>query len=382
MKNRLKALLNQARIQYLDFWAYFVLRCRQPKIIGVTGSVGKTTTKELIAAVLMHKSAYNTVGLVWKAHGTMNDNNGLPLAVLGFHDYPKSILQDISWLCALPLRALLLVTLKQYPKVLVLEFGAGYGGDLGRNVVLAPPDIAVITAIGPAHLEIFGSVENIVEVKSALVRSVPRTTGLVVLGSANTYAANMDKYTSARVVKVAGRGRTLSENVAYVIAEHFGLPKELACQAVSERGPINRRLEVKEFASLTMINDSYNANPLSMRLGLDTLSEIAKPINRKVAILGMMGELGKDAPIFHRELAPYARTRADIIIGVGSLALLYEPDKWFATSLECADQLKNILRAGDCILVKGSFSVELKWVVKRIEQIAQASQIDRPEPSA
>jgi UDP-N-acetylmuramoyl-tripeptide--D-alanyl-D-alanine ligase len=368
MKQKIKERLKKARIWYLHWWAYFVLRCRKPKIVAVTGSVGKTTTKELIATVLSHKNAQSIVGLVWKTYGNMNDNEGVSLAVLGFHDYPN--LKDVWWLCTLPLRAIALATIAPYPKVLVLEYGAA---DVIRNVVLAPPHVAIVTAIGPAHLEKFGTVEKIAEEKSALVRKVPITSGLVVLGRDNSYAADMDRYTSARVVKVPGRGRTLSENIACVIAEYFGLSAELARQALAERGSVDRRLEMIEFPSFTMINDCYNANPLSMRLGLDTLSEIATPARRKVAILGMMAELGEEALRYHHEVASYARTRADVVIGVGRLAVHYAPDQWFATSEECADRVQHIVRSGDCVLVKGSFSVELELVVRRLEQIAKES---------
>ena len=367
MKRRMEDVWERARIPWLQSWASLVVRCRKPTIVGVTGSVGKTTTKELIAAALSHKDARETVGLVWWSHGSMNDNDGLPLAVLGFPDYPKTRLQDFVWLCTLPVRSLGLCTLAAYPKVLVLEYGAGPGNNsVSRLVSIAPPGVAVVTAIGPAHLETFKTIEGIVEEKSALLRKVPRT-GLVVLGRDNPHAADMDRYTTARVVKVPGRGRELADNIACAVADYFGVSSQIARLAAAERGAIERRLEITESHAVKVIKDFYNANPLSMRLGLDTLVEVAAPSQRRVAILGMMAELGTDGPRYHTELAEYARPKVDLMVGVGSLAVHYEADHWFATSADCAQRIHEIVRPGDVVLVKGSFFLNMGLIARSIE---------------
>jgi UDP-N-acetylmuramoyl-tripeptide--D-alanyl-D-alanine ligase len=125
-----------------------------------------------------------------------------------------------------------------------------------------------------------------------------------------------------------------------------------------------------DIVGMTVIDDTYNANPLSMRFGLDTLASIATPASRRVAVLGFMAELGPESPRYHAEVGAYARTRADLLIGVGEPAKLYKPDIWFETSDACADQIGTLLRTGDCVLVKGSFSARMARVVKKLSALS------------
>ena len=111
---------------------------------------------------------------------------------------------------------------------------------------------------------------------------------------------------------------------------------------------------------MTIIDDSYNANPLSMRLGLDRLTEAAQPVQRRVAFLGSMGELGDEAAQYHQQIGAYAHQKADVVIGVGELARHYGPDHWFADSDECARQVNRLVGPDDCVLVKGSHSVHMQ----------------------
>jgi UDP-N-acetylmuramoyl-tripeptide--D-alanyl-D-alanine ligase len=367
----LRPSLQRLLAPYFFFWARLVLRKHHPCIVGVTGSVGKTTTKEMIAAALMHRDARPIVGLVWKSAGNMNDLVALPVAVLGLRMHPTSRLRSILVLCAVPFRALALTTFAAYPKILVLEYSITWRGERGmaQMAKLAPPTVAVVTAVGPAHLEFFESVDQIAQAKSALVRAVPPS-GLVVLGQDNSYASHMDRESRTQVVKVRGRGRELAQNAARAVGRYFGLSEEVVNQALSECGAIEGRLNLLELGPVTVIDDAFSANPMSMRLGLDTLAERAKPDQRKVAILGTMAELGADAPRYHEEIAAYARERADVVIGVGDLAQHYRPDHWFAGSKECANSLRKLVRRGDCLLVKGSHSVHLDRVVRELKRIA------------
>jgi UDP-N-acetylmuramoyl-tripeptide--D-alanyl-D-alanine ligase len=362
----MKQLLERAVNLYLLFWARLVVRVRRPVIVGITGSVGKTSTTETIAAALSHPGAGAAVGEVRATPHNMNNTQGVPLVVLGYDRWPRSRGEFVRWLLAAPLRALWLATVRRYPKTMVLEFAAGPKGDIARTAALASPEVAVVTAIGPAHLEAFGSIERIAQEKSALVRQVPRR-GLVVLGADNLQASQLDRLTRARVVKVGGRGRDFSENAARVIAGFLGVPSEAAERGLANRAPVPGRLNVIAAGAITVIDDSYNANPLSMQLGLDTLCARTP---RRVAILGDMKELGHQAERYHREIGEYARGRADLVVGVGDLARLYAADRWFATSDDCVAALPGVIAPGDTVLVKASRSLELDRVVRALKQLA------------
>jgi UDP-N-acetylmuramoyl-tripeptide--D-alanyl-D-alanine ligase len=302
----------------------------------------------------------------------MNNTRGVPLVVLGYGDWPASRTQMVLWLCAMPFRALRLATLAQYPDLLVLEFAAGPKGDIRRTAALARPTVAIVTAIGPAHLEHFGTIERIAYEKGALVRNVPAS-GLVILGSDNDQASALDRYVSARVLKVPGRGRVLSENIAREVCLFLGVPEAVAARATAEQPAIPGRLHIRDLGHITVIDDAYNANPLSMQLGLDTLAQRGVAAPRRVAILGDMKELGPESRRYHEEIGAYARGRADLIIGVGASASHYQPDHLYSTSADCAGALPDLIRPGDCVLVKGSYSIRLGTVVSALKQLARTA---------
>jgi len=354
---------------WLLFWARLVVRVRRPLIVGVTGSVGKTTTKEVIAAVLKHPEVQERVGRVSSTPRNINNTMGVPLVVLGYTRWPAGRRETAAWMLGVPLRALALATVKPFPSVLVLEFAAGPNGDIQRTANAAPPTVAVVTAIGPAHLEQFGTLERIVHEKGALVRAVSPS-GLVVLGAASAPVAALERQSAAPIVKIEGRGRALSENAAQAVCDFLGIPSEVTERALATAPAVPGRLNVLELGPLTVIDDSHNANPLSMQLGLDTLAGRAGPGIRRVAVLGDMKELGPEATRYHDEIAEYAGTRADVIIGVGPLARHYRPEHWFETSDQCAEALPSLLAPGDCVLVKGSNSVALHKVVRAARKMA------------
>lgn len=335
---------------------------RRPRVIGITGSVGKTTTKEAIAAVLQSKSARDVVGLADKSTGNLNTEIGLPLAILGYDQVPSGFLGWLGLIVSVPIRTLVLLTIARYPAILILEYAADRPGDISRLVRIARPEVAVITAVGPAHLEQFRSVLAVAKEKQRLAEAVPPT-GLVVLGRDNTFTAAMDRGVVAPVRKVPGRGRQLAEAIAQVVADYFHIPRSDTRAALKDFRAVTGRLEVKRRGKAIIIDDTYNANPLSMELALDTLVELAPTGSRKVAILGYMAELGESSERYHIEIGRLARSRVDLLIGVGKYAILYDADFWYPTSSTAAREVRSHLRPTDTILVKGSRSAAMEKVV-------------------
>lgn len=354
-------------VGYCSFCARLVLRIRKPLIIGVTGSAGKTTTVHMIAAVLQHPAARQIVGAVAHSRHNMNDDNGLPLAVLRYERW-------VSWynLWKVPLllpRAVWLAFFGRYPRVLVLEYGTHWRGHLHHLVKVAPPDIGVVTTIGPAHLDRLKTLQGVVHEKSAVVRAVPAS-GLVVLGADHDYVADLEAQAHGQVVKLPGRGADLARDIARVVALHLGVPRQAIEAALADFRPMKSRLNELHLGGMTIIDDSYNANPVSMRLGLDRLAEAAPPVQRRIALLGSMSELGAEATQYHEQIGAYAHQKADVVIGVGELARHYEPDHWFADSDECARQVHGLVVPGDCVLVKGSHSVHMSAIVERLRAVS------------
>ena len=373
MSGRKASTFQRAYNRYVSFWARLVVRRWRPLVIGITGSVGKTTTKELLGAVLTHPGARTSVGVTWTSAGNMNNDRSLPLALLGYRVSATTRRRMLVRVLTVPFRALRLLTLGGYPRTLVLEFAAGPTSTISRTAALAPPHIAIVTAIGPAHLDHFKSVVAIVEAKGALVRATAPD-GLVVLGADSPPVRDMARMTRARVVMVPGRGRPLSENIARVVARHLGVADDVIESALAARGSVASRGELLSFGQIAVINDAFNANPLSMAHGIETLHARAMPGQRRVAVLGDMLELGEESARYHREMGALARSHADLLIGVGALARDYEPDHWFASSDDCAAAVASLARPGDLVLVKGSRSVRMDRVTEALRTFAGTSE--------
>ena len=191
---------NKLIVPLLSACAALVIRMRRPLVIAVTGSVGKTTTKETIAGVLAHPASRATLGRLRKTPGNMNTNLGTALVVLGYEDWFSGVLDWVTQLLLLPFRTLALATVAPYPDVLVLEIAAGSVSNVPRNCRIVRPRIGALTEIGPAHLDYFGTIENIVRAKGALVRAIPPS-GLVVLNRSNPVVAG-----GGRITRTGRRG--------------------------------------------------------------------------------------------------------------------------------------------------------------------------------
>jgi len=367
---------------YLVFWARAVYKARRPLIIGITGSVGKSTTTALVAHVLSAPDAQRIVGSIGNTFSNMNDDIGVAATLLRYPyvlELPWAYHRRVAMLVSIPLRALR-VSIRNYPDVMVLECGAGWTGHLERLVTIAPPTISVVTRIGAAHLEKLKTLEGVVHEKGALVRAVPPS-GLVVLGQGHDFVPQLEAMARAPVVKVPGQGLELSQNVARAIARFLRIPDTATEVALKDFKQPEGRLNRTELHGMTIIDDTYNANPLSMQLGLDTLHKTVAGGHRRVAILGHMSELGDEAVRYHEEIGVYARRCSDLVIGVGELSRHYHPDHWFETSESCAQAIEPLIESGDCVLVKGSASAKMTRIVDRLREVALARQEGAAAPA-
>jgi len=381
---------------YLRFWANRFIKRAVPEIIAVTGSVGKTSAKDAIFEVL--KIRFN--GDVEKSHGNLNNETGVPLAVLGYKTSPANFFSWILILVSAPIKSMVR---KKY-RYLVLELAADKPGDIKYLTSFIHPKISVLTGIGPAHMAAFGSLQNIIEEKVELLRVLPRD-GTAVLNIEDenvkkisyggrwqkiTYAISQDADITASNIKTGIRnfqsGTTFSAKFGKEIfkIQNRTLGKEanvlaaLAGIAVGklyklsgsdiERGLGNfksgkHRMNVVEGKNgIIIIDDSYNANPQSMESALNVLKDLKTP-GKKYAVLGDMREIGKISSEAHILIGKYAQEVADLFIGVGILAKKYNSKIYFRNPKKAADFLLSKVEPNDIILIKASRVVGLEKIV-------------------
>jgi UDP-N-acetylmuramoyl-tripeptide--D-alanyl-D-alanine ligase len=365
MTDRLRRLLDS----YLQACARLVLSRHKPLIVGITGTAGKTTTKEMLASILRDPDVQTRFGQAVVTSGNLNDNSGVPLTILGFSDFIGGRLKPFLMYPYVALRAVRLALRKAYPRLLVLEFGTHKHGNLHELVRLARPNIGVVTNVGPAHLETLGSLQGVADEKAALVISPPKD-GAVILGSGHAFIDYFAKLAKAPVTVVEGVGYELNRNIAREVGRRLGIAEDVIERGLADFAPPARRLERSELRELTLIDDSHNANPISMRFALDTLLATAAS-SRKVAVLGSMAELAEESAMEHAAIGQAARAAADVVVGVGENAKAYQPDYWFKDADACCDELMSHLEPGDLVLVKGSGSSGVPQVADFL--ISQAS---------
>ncbi|HYY75276.1 MAG TPA: UDP-N-acetylmuramoyl-tripeptide--D-alanyl-D-alanine ligase, partial [Gaiellaceae bacterium] len=341
----------------------------------VTGSTAKTSTKDILGA-LCAPHAPTVV-----AEGSQNNEIGLPLT---------------------------LCRLEPDTEIAIVEMGMRGLGQIAELCEVARPDVGVITSVGPVHLELLGTVERVAQAKAEIVESLPPCgTAVVPAGerSLDSYLTREDirvfrfgedgdvrlSYFSARDgrsrLKVEAFGRPLT--LEFSFGERHNATNALAALAAyhalglplgkAQRGARQVKLsrwrgeEVPLPGDGILINDSYNANPLSMAAALEHLRERAGP-RRKVAVLGDMAELGPGAASYHREVgAAAARAGVEVLVAVGPLARGYIEGargvpltRWAPTVETGLAALRRVLRQGDCVLVKGSRAMGLEAIADAV----------------
>ncbi len=394
----------------------------KPMIIAVTGNVGKTSTKEAIATVVGKVKSVRTAAY-------LNNEFGVPLAIFGgwtdeYYDQGSSFW---FWFKVLFISYFKLLFIKNYPEVLVLEYGADRPGDIKRLSKKYKPHIGVVTAVGevPVHVEYFSGPEAVAREKSRLVEALSAT-DFAVLNFDDLAVLEMKEKTKAKVITFGfGEGATVrvsnlepwTENgipegvgfkmnyndsfvpfklfgslgksqgyaaaAAAAVGSIFGMNLVDISEALSEyRGPKGRLKILEGIKNSIVIDDTYNASPLSTHLALETLRDL--PGTRKVAVLGDMLELGKYTIGAHKEAGNMAGSFVDLLICVGSRAKFIADSAFnqlaptgasgipkdniykFDTSDAAKLKVKELIKEGDLVLVKGSQGMRMEKIVEEI----------------
>jgi UDP-N-acetylmuramoyl-tripeptide--D-alanyl-D-alanine ligase len=323
------------------------------KVVGITGSMGKTSTKDILAA-LCASSSTRTVA----AEASFNNEIGVPLT---------------------------LCRLEEDTEVCLLELAMRGFGQIAELCEVARPEIGVVTNVGPVHLELVDSIEGVQRAKGELVAALPPG------GTAIVPCDFPVERTDLEIVRVGEPraepvgGRTVVDGVSFnFTARHQARNAATALAALEALG-LRRPASVDvdfarwrgEEAELPggglLINDAYNANPVSMRAALEYLAERAAG-RRRVAILGDMAELGRTGPGYHLEVGrAAAELGVDELLAVGELARGYlesgVPGRWVANVHDALREVDDVVRPGDAVLVKASRAVGLEAVAEALSGI-------------
>jgi UDP-N-acetylmuramoyl-tripeptide--D-alanyl-D-alanine ligase len=349
---------------YLWFFARLQLRQFKPQIIAVTGPAGKTSTKEMIYAVLSQSPALKS-GL-GKSFGNLNTRLGIPLAIFQIQVQEPTPLVWLILVIWLPIKRLLYwLGLIRYPQLLVLEIGADRKGDMAFIAQHIRSQVVVLTSIGAAHLEFFRDVGQLMKEKLILFRALARD-GLAVLPEKGLRRDWLDeiaaqkRFFNSQDLKAAAR----------VVGHHFKLTKEEIEKGLKNIQPIKGRFNViTTKRGYTIINDTYNANPVSVESSLELLKKAAaeKKAQRKIAVLADMLELGQEEKKWHRRVGRRVKKQTDLFISFGDLARHYQADVYFDDKKKLREYLLREVRKGDIILVKGSRGMRMESIVEAIK---------------
>ncbi len=400
----------------LKLLARATLRRYRPRVVGITGSVGKTATKAAVAGVLGTRFRLNP------GYKNLNNEFGLPLCILGEADSGYG--SAWAWLGILGrgLRQLLFHN-PHYPEVLVLEYGIDRPGDMVYLLNLARPQVAVVTAIGPTHLEFLKTLATVAAEKARLVQALTPA-GLAVLNADDPQVMALAPRLRARVVTfgfgeganvqaeavasttnqagtatgttfklrlsgsslpvslqgLCGRPPVLASLAAAAVGQEFGVPLiDIANALQGLVWPAGRLRLVPGSSETTLIDDTYNSSPRAVAEALQILRELPRaPGTRRWAILGDMLELGQQSKDLHREAGRLvASGGVDYLVTVGRESVATNEaaraagfngaNQWhYATSGEVGSFVKPRLHPGDVVLIKGSQGVRCERITREL----------------
>ncbi len=352
------------------------------KVVAITGTAGKTTTREMIYHVLkQHYKCY-------RSPKSFNNNIGLPLTLLGAGADTE---------------------------IIIAEIGSNHPGEIEELTKIACPDIAVVTNVYPAHLQGLNSIENIIKEKTSICLGLREKGKFLINGDIRDLVEHCKTFDKRFItfgkrkkcdirgidfktsglsgsfnlklttvtVPLAGRANLYNALAAWAVCKQFGISKRKFAEAIKTIESMEMRLDVVRTGMLTVINDCYNANPASMRNAIECLCDIgANCSGRKVFVCGTMAELGDESEELHRQLGEnIAENEVDVLLAVGEYGNVVVNSaadagkegivrEVFENCDQLCDNLPKFIRAEDVVLVKGSRSVGLEKAVEKLKEIS------------
>lgn len=406
--------MKEKKLKFLEIilrlMAVVVLKKHKPTIVGVTGSVGKSSTKEAIALVLGAKFD------VRKNEENYNNEIGIPLTIIGAKSGKRSLW---GWIRVLTQWVKVVFFGVKYPEIVVLELGIDRPGDMKYLLSFLPISVGVLTNVSSSHLEFFNTVGQIAREKGLLIKQLSES-GTAIVCADDERVMRVTSKTKAKVItfglseeasihadnisfsgdlghfdgchfKLSFDGKTIPVHLPFVVAQHH-IQAVLAGIAVGmafKLNPIDMVASVRSFRSLPgrmrvidgfkqswIIDDTYNSSPVSLHAALATLQSFQS--GRRIVVLGDMLELGSESEDAHRKVAQWViEAGADVVVLVGSrMLVVYEslihddyPQEhclWFDNPTDAGNAIRDLITSGDIILVKGSQGMRMEKITEAL----------------
>jgi UDP-N-acetylmuramoyl-tripeptide--D-alanyl-D-alanine ligase len=401
----MKEIFKKAVIYFLTAESKAILRKYQPKIIAITGTVGKTSTRDTVYTAL------SEFEYARRSPKSFNTDIGIPLTIIGAKN-PANVMDVLAWLKIIVEGLAVIFLPNHYPRWLVLEVGTDRPGDIKEITEWLRPDIVIVTKLSkiPVHVEAFGTPERLFEEKGNLVRAL-KPGGTLILNASDKQVMEYRNLTTENVItfgggenyeivyenalpvgvkfNVEGQNIFISGTIGEQHMEHIaaamavvkllGENLAIAAKSLSRAAQVPGRSRLIEgINGSTIIDDTYNSSPVAVEEALKTLKETKVPRGgRRIAILGDMLELGRYTIEAHKAIGEKAAKVAKILVTVGIRSratfgsaieadLSEENAYHFENSIEAGRFMKNKIGKGDLILIKGSQGMRMEKVVEAL----------------